>query len=69
MLQANSHTFPSNVWIHRITKKKESDRCDLYKDLWITMLVTDPWRAGTGRSSRMEVLVYVGREMPPDVME
>jgi hypothetical protein len=36
MLQANSHTFPSNVWIHRITKKKESDRCDLYKDLWIT---------------------------------
>ena len=35
MLQANSHTFPSNVWIHRITRKKESDRCDLCKDLWI----------------------------------
>jgi hypothetical protein len=35
MLQANSHTFPSNDWIHRITKKMESDRCDLYKDLWI----------------------------------
>ncbi len=33
MLQANSHTFPSNVWIHRITKKKESDRCDLWKVL------------------------------------
>ena len=36
MLQANSHTFPSNVWIHRITKKKESDRYDLFKDLWIS---------------------------------
>ena len=36
MLQANSHTFPSNVWIHRITKRKESDRCDLWKSLWIT---------------------------------
>ena len=35
MLQANSHTFPSNVWIHRITKKQESDRCDLCKALWI----------------------------------
>jgi hypothetical protein len=35
MLQANSHTFPSNVWIHRITKKMESDRCDLCKGLWI----------------------------------
>jgi hypothetical protein len=32
MLQANSHTFPTNVWIHKITKKKEFDRCDL-KDL------------------------------------
>ena len=29
MLQANSHTFPTNAWIHKITKKKESDRCDL----------------------------------------
>ena len=35
MLQANSHTFPSNAWIHRITKRKESDRCDLCKTLWI----------------------------------
>jgi hypothetical protein len=35
MLRVNSHTFPSNVWIHRITKKKESDRCDLCKTLWI----------------------------------
>jgi hypothetical protein len=35
MLQANSHTFPSKAWIHRITKKKESDRCDLCKVLWI----------------------------------
>jgi len=23
MLQANSHTFPTNDWIHRITKRKE----------------------------------------------
>ena len=33
MLQANSHTFPTNAWIHKITKKKESDRCDLFKAL------------------------------------
>jgi hypothetical protein len=35
MLQVNSHTFPTNVWIHKITEKKESDRCDLCKTLWI----------------------------------
>jgi hypothetical protein len=35
MLQENSHTFPSNVWIHKITKKKEVDRCDLCKTLWM----------------------------------
>jgi len=35
MLQANSHTFPTNVWIHKITNKKESDRCDLCKVLRI----------------------------------
>jgi hypothetical protein len=35
MLQANSHTFPTNVWIHKITKGKASDRCDLSKSLWI----------------------------------
>jgi hypothetical protein len=35
MLQENSHTFPSNVWIHRITKGKQSDKCDLCKALWI----------------------------------
>jgi hypothetical protein len=29
MLRTNSHTFPTNVWIHKITKGKESDRCDL----------------------------------------
>ncbi len=33
MLQVNSHTFPTNVWIHKITKKKEPDRCDLCKTL------------------------------------
>ena len=30
---ANSHTFPTNEWIHKITKRKESDRCDLCKTL------------------------------------
>jgi hypothetical protein len=34
MLQANSHTFPTNAWIHKITKGKESDRCDLCRALW-----------------------------------
>jgi hypothetical protein len=29
MLRANSYTFPTNAWIHKITKGKESDRCDL----------------------------------------
>jgi hypothetical protein len=35
MIQTNSHTFPTNVWIYKITKGKESDRCDLCRDLWI----------------------------------
>jgi hypothetical protein len=35
MLQANSHTFPTKAWIHRITKDRESDRCDLCRTLWI----------------------------------
>ncbi len=34
MLQANSHTFPTNAWIHKTTKGKESDRCDLCRTLW-----------------------------------
>jgi hypothetical protein len=36
MLWVNSETFPTNAWIHKITKGKESDRCDLCRDLWIT---------------------------------
>jgi hypothetical protein len=39
ILQSISHRFPSNVWIHifhKITNVKESDRYDLYKDLWLT---------------------------------
>jgi ribonuclease HI len=35
MLQANSHTFPTNSWIHKITKHRESDRCDLCRTLWM----------------------------------
>ena len=35
MLQMNSHTFPTNVWIQKISKRKESDRFDLCKTLWI----------------------------------
>jgi hypothetical protein len=36
MLQTNSHTFPTNSWIHKITKGRESDRCDLCRTLWMT---------------------------------
>jgi hypothetical protein len=36
MLQANSHTFPTNSWRHKITKDRESDRYDLCRVLWIT---------------------------------
>jgi hypothetical protein len=35
ILQVNSHTFPTNSWIHGITKDRESDRCDLCRTLWI----------------------------------
>jgi hypothetical protein len=35
MIQANSHTFPTNSWIHKITKVRESDRYDLCRTLWI----------------------------------
>ena len=35
MLQAITHSFPSNYWRHKITKAKESDRCDLCKVLQI----------------------------------
>jgi ribonuclease HI len=35
ILRTNSHTFPTNAWIHKITKGKESDRCDLCRVLWI----------------------------------
>ena len=35
MLQAIANRFPSNVWINRITKGKESSKCDLCKALWI----------------------------------
>ncbi len=36
MIQANSYTFPTNAWIHTITKGKTSDRCDLCRALWIS---------------------------------
>jgi hypothetical protein len=41
ILQANSHTFPTNAWIYKITKGKQSkgkqsDRCDLCRALWIS---------------------------------
>jgi hypothetical protein len=35
MLQANTQSFPSNYWRHKITKGKESNRCDLCRALWI----------------------------------
>ncbi len=109
MLQTNSHTFPTNSWIHKITKDRESDRCDLCRSLWIvedrfrteeelpeqtlghiqhtcealsaahidahhqlfnlcTVLATDPWGIDTARGTRMEVLLCLRREMPPDCM-
>jgi hypothetical protein len=36
MLQPNTHSFPSNYWRHKITKGKETNRCDLCRSLWIT---------------------------------
>ena len=35
MLQATTHSLPCNAWIHKITKGKESNKCDLCKALWI----------------------------------
>ena len=35
MLQVTSHIFPNNTWIHKITKKKESNKCDLCKTFWL----------------------------------
>jgi hypothetical protein len=35
MLQANTHSFPSNCWRRKIKKAKESNKCDLCKGLWI----------------------------------
>jgi hypothetical protein len=38
ILSSTSLSFPSNAtvtWIHKITKGKESDRCDLCKTLWV----------------------------------
>jgi ribonuclease HI len=34
MLQANTHSFPSNYWRNKITKGKESNKCDLCRALW-----------------------------------
>jgi hypothetical protein len=34
MLQANTHNFPSNYWRNKITKGKESNKCDLCRALW-----------------------------------
>jgi hypothetical protein len=36
ILQADTHSFPSNYWRHKITKAKESNRYDLCRALWIT---------------------------------
>jgi hypothetical protein len=32
-------------------------------------LTSDPWRTGPVDSSRMEILVHLGREIPPDDLE
>ncbi len=31
----NTYRFPSNCWWHKITKTKQSNKCDLCKTLWI----------------------------------
>ena len=38
------HFFPSNYWRCKITKGKESDKCDLCKALWVTQgrFTTEP---------------------------
>ena len=35
MLQANTHSFPSNYWRNIITKGKDVNKCDLCRALWI----------------------------------
>ena len=106
MLQATSHNFQTNDWIHRITKGKESDKYDLCEALWLAegrfktekdlpeqtlghipspahmtnpissphrcsppMLESDPWRTGPVGVIRMEILVHLRREVPPDDLE
>jgi hypothetical protein len=73
MLQSNSHTFPTNSWIHKITKGRESDRCDLCRTLWMTegrfKTEEDPRGISKTSDTRMEVLVCLRREMPPDYLE
>jgi len=113
MLPATSYIFPSNEWIHKITKGKESDRCDrpgpiqalkairlaegrfttekdlprqdlghiqyTYEVLSVAAVHVDAhhqcWRlihwGGTSPVgiSRMEIPVYLWREMPPDNLE
>jgi len=107
MLQANSYTFPTNAWIHKITKRKESDRCDLCKALRITedrfttgedlpkqdlghihhtcetlsaphtdahdqcwrLIHGELWSCQPVGRSRVKILMYLGREMPPDALE
>ncbi len=36
MFQANTHSFPSNYWWNKITRGKESNKCDLCRVLWIS---------------------------------
>jgi hypothetical protein len=70
ILQTNSHTFPTNVWIHKITKKAESDRYDLCKDLW---LVEDRFKTEKDLPEQdlghIQHVFRFGREMPPDDLE
>ena len=34
MFQENTHRFPSKYWRNKITKGKESNKCDLCRALW-----------------------------------
>jgi hypothetical protein len=59
----NSHTFPTNVWIHKLTKRRNQigaiSRPHRHPP---PMLVTDPWRTDPVGSSNMEILMNLGRE-------
>ena len=76
-LQSTSHSFPSNAWIHKITKGKESDRCDLWKALRLvegrSTMEGDLPEQTLGHIHHtipsMEIPMHLRREMSSDDLE